>query len=167
MKHDRSRTPPTLVLASCVAALGSAYVAQYGFGLQPCFLCLVQRVPFAAAAVLALMALAASPRRARGLVRLAGAVLLLNGAIAVYHVGVEQFWWASAVCAAGDAAGPMAVDDLAAAMSRPVEAACDRPAWSFHGITMATMNVGFSTGLGLLTLMLTRRDQFGAPRRRR
>ncbi|MGE5503144.1 MAG: disulfide bond formation protein B [Actinomycetota bacterium] len=145
-----------LVLAACLGALVSAFTAQYVFGLQPCNLCLIQRVPFALAALLAAAALAAGPRSSGILLTLAGALLVANGAIAVYHVGVEQHWWASLVCSGGDVAA-IDVADLAAQMSRPAEVSCDRPQWSFHGITMAGLNVVYSTGLGALTLLLGRR----------
>jgi disulfide bond formation protein DsbB len=146
------RSPPSAVAAFvtagvCLAALALALAAQYGFGLRPCNLCLIQRIPFALAAALAAGAL--RPGWPGGLLlRLAGALLVVNGAIAVYHVGVEQHWWASAVCS-GSAQAAIAVEDLLAELNRPAEAQCDTPAWSFHGVTMAVLNVPFSTLLGL------------------
>ena len=148
------------LLAICVMALLLALTAQYGFGLRPCNLCLIQRVPFVLAAVLAGLSLH-RPHLAGRLLPLAGLLLLLNGGIAVYHVGVEQSWWVSAVCPAGDQAGPISVADLMAEMNKPVEVHCDQPAWSFHGITMAALNVPFSGLLGLLVLALVRRSFHG------
>ncbi|MBI3445200.1 MAG: disulfide bond formation protein B [Magnetospirillum sp.] len=143
------------MLAICLTSLAVALVAQYGFGLRPCNLCLIQRVPFVLGALLAAQAL--RPGRPAGtLLRLAGLLLLLNGAIAIYHVGVEQHWWASAVCSAAGS-GSVDVADLMAEMTKPVEAQCDQPAWSFHGITMAALNIPFSAGIGLITLFLLRR----------
>ena len=143
---------PLFVLAVSVLALSFALIAQYGFGLRPCELCLTQRVPFAVAGTLALLALlpslGASFRRA--LVALAGLAFLINSGIAFYHVGVEQKWWASACAASGNS--PLNVADLSAVMTKPVEARCDEPAWEWHGITMAAMNIPFSGGLGILVL---------------
>ncbi|MGE5477835.1 MAG: disulfide bond formation protein B [Bacteroidales bacterium] len=151
-----SRLLPLLVLAISVAALATALIAQYGFGLKPCVLCLTQRVPFVVAGLLAAMALLgrAAPWR-RLLMALAGLAFLVNSAIAVYHVGVEQKWWQSS-CAPAEQ-GAVAVTDLAAMMAKPVEARCDEPAWAWHGITMAAMNIVFSGGLALVTLALVRR----------
>jgi disulfide bond formation protein DsbB len=150
-----TRSLSLMLLAACLGALTAAFVAQYGFGLQPCNLCLIQRVPFALAAVGAAAALFAGPRTAPVLVALAGAVLAVNGGIAVYHVGVEQHWWASLVCSGGDT-GAIDVTDLAAQMSKPAEVACDKPQWSFHGLTMAAINVVYSGGLGAAALWLVR-----------
>lgn len=144
---------PGALAATSAAALGAAYVAQYGFGLQPCILCLYQRVPFAIAVALGLLALLpAVPRRGRAtLLALAGLALLVNAGIAVFHTGVEQHWWAGTEACAGAAgagAGVDTVQDLMAAMSRPVAARCDEPPWSLFGITMAMMNIPFSLALG-------------------
>ncbi|MGE5547781.1 MAG: disulfide bond formation protein B [Solirubrobacterales bacterium] len=143
------------VLAVSVVALALAFVAEYGFGLKPCILCLTQRVPFAVAGALATLALL-SPRFAVRRVLLGAAALgfLINSGIAVYHVGVEQKWWASS-CAKAETA--IDLTDLAGAMNRPVEVRCDEPAWQWHGITMATLNIFFSGGLALVTLVLVRR----------
>ena len=145
------------LLTVCVLALVLALTAQYVFGLRPCVLCLVQRGPFVLASVLAAVALR-RPAAARPLLLLAGAALLINGGIAVYHVGVEQHWWASAVCPGGDQSAPISVANLMAEMNKPVEVHCDQPAWSFHGVTMAALNIPFSGLLGLLTLGLARRN---------
>ena len=147
------------VLTICVLALATALTAQYGFGLRPCVLCMVQRGPFVLAGALAALSLrpSCSPATVRLLLRLAGLVLLVNGGIAVYHVGVEQHWWASAVCPASDRRGPVSVADLMAEMNKPAEVHCDQPVWSFHGITMAALNIPFSSLLGLVILALAGR----------
>jgi disulfide bond formation protein DsbB len=154
MKISSSLVSKAVLLIS-VLALALALAAQYGFDLRPCNLCLIQRVPFAVAAVLAALSLSL-PRHWSLLIRLAGLVLLLNGGIAFYHVGVEQHWWASAVCPAAQG-GPVSVADIMAEMSKPAEVQCDTPAWSFHGVTMAALNVPFSLGLGLLVFVLGRK----------
>jgi disulfide bond formation protein DsbB len=151
-----SRLVPLFVLAVSALALVTALVAQYGFGLKPCVLCITQRIPFAVAGGLAALALLGSLRRVRGaLMVLAGLAFLVNSGIAVYHVGVEQKWWQSS-CAPTETAA-VAVTDLAAMMAKPVEARCDEPAWAWHGITMAAMNIVFSGGLAVVTLVLVRR----------
>lgn len=152
------------LVAICLMALALALVAQFVFGLRPCELCLIQRGPFVIAALLAAWSLRrAVPSVLRlKVLRLAGLVLLLNGAIAVYHVGVEQHWWESAVCPASTDE-QVSVEDLMAQMNKPVEVHCDQPAWSLYGITMAAMNIPFSTGLGLAVLVVLRRRRQEEP----
>jgi len=43
---DIPRLIPFAVFAAAVFALGNAYTAQYAFDLEPCILCLYQRVPY-------------------------------------------------------------------------------------------------------------------------
>ncbi|MGE4278113.1 MAG: disulfide bond formation protein B [Magnetospirillum sp.] len=153
------RILPIFVLLASIAALASAYTAQYGFGLRPCVLCLTQRVPFAIAGGLAVLALLRPVSWQRILMALAGLAFLVNSGIAVYHVGVEQKWWMSS-CASS--AGPKpALGDLASLMSQPAdEPRCDEPAWEWHGITMAGLNIVFSGGLALVVAAaLTRRKR--------
>lgn len=157
MKTVHSRPVALFVLLVSLMALVTAFVAQYAFGLKPCILCLVQRVPFAIAAFLAVLALLGpvGNRLRRQLIVLAGLAFLINAGIAVYHVGVEQKWWQSS-CAPTET-GAVAVTDLAALMAKPVEARCDEPSWAWNGITMAAMNIVFSAGLAVVTLVLVRR----------
>ncbi|MBR9972261.1 disulfide bond formation protein B [Magnetospirillum sulfuroxidans] len=147
---NTQRRLPLFVLAVSVVALATAYTAQYGFGLRPCVLCLTQRVPFAIAGLLAVLALLRPLSWQRLLMTLAGLAFLINAGIAVYHVGVEQKWWESA-CSGSDGA-KVSMADLSALMRKPAEARCDEPAWEWHGVTMAGMNIAFSGGLALLVL---------------
>lgn len=151
------RALAALVVAGCLAALAFALVVQYGFGLRPCVLCLTERAPFAIAAVLALSALWGA-RGGRGgerplfLLGLAGIVLAVNAGLAVYHVGVEHHWWASAVCGGEPAAGALSIGDLTAALSHPAEVRCDTPAWEWHGVTLATLNIFYSAVFAAVVL---------------
>lgn len=154
LSPDLTRMIPFTVFAVSVFALANAYTAQYAFGLEPCILCLYQRVPYAVAGVLGLAALFVPSIRFRA-VAVAGAAFLVGASIAFYHVGVEQHWWVSAAaCGAGgvpgDAGGPRTVDELRQMLMRgsPVKA-CDEVDWTLFGLSMATYNVPFSLALAL------------------
>lgn len=151
---------PMAVVALAAAALAAALIGQYVYGLLPCVLCLYQRVPFYLAMALGLGALL-PPVSDRGrvlLLALAGLALVANAGIAAFHVGVEQHWWAGTSACGGGSVGitAMSVEELMQAMNRPPEVRCDQPPWSFHGITMAMMNVPFSLAFGLATLAAAR-----------
>jgi len=155
---EDKRFAPLFVAAASIVALTSAFTAQYGFGLRPCILCLAQRVPFALAAIIGLVALsgALGDRARRLLVTIAGLLFLFNAGLATYHVGVEHHWWASPGCS-GEATAGASVTGLAARMNKPAQVACDQPPWDFHGLTMAGLNIFYSAGLALVTLVLARR----------
>lgn len=147
----RPRVAAFVLLVACVLALATAYAAEYWGGLEPCPLCLYQRVPYAVVGVLMVPALLARDERrvVSVLLALAAVAFFVNGGIAIYHVGVEHHWWASAVCA--DDAPPIAtIEDLRKALSRPPPKPCDTVDWTLFGISMASYNMVVSLGLTAL-----------------
>lgn len=80
-------------------ALAAALIAEVALGLEPCILCIYQRIPFAAGIILGLagLALRKKDKVARIMIFLIGLAFLANTGIAAYHTGVEQHWWRSAV----------------------------------------------------------------------
>lgn len=148
---------PATVLTASAAALAVGLTAQYGFDLEPCILCLYQRIPFIIAGLLAIGALALPLRRRKvaALLALAGLALLVNAGIAVYHVGVEQHWWAS-TCA-GQAATEMTLEQMMASLNSKPTKACDDVSWTMLGLSAASWNVPFSSLFGLYSLWGARR----------
>jgi disulfide bond formation protein DsbB len=148
---------PALIALASVLVLGSAYVAQYGFGLQPCALCLWQRYPYMATIALGgLGALAASWPLVRCLcVGLAAAAFLAGAGIAGFHVGVEQGWWEGlASCSAPVIEPGMSVEELREVLAaRSDVVPCDEPAWTLLGVSMAGYNLLVSLALAVVTGM--------------
>ncbi|MDP6622827.1 MAG: disulfide bond formation protein B [Alphaproteobacteria bacterium] len=151
----RGPTPAALLVLAVVAILLAALGFQHLGGVAPCELCYYQRIAYATAGVLALLALLAGRRPVSGaLLALAGLALLVNIGIAGYHVGVEQHWWAGTLGCSGEQIGSAAsVDELRAQiMAAPVER-CDEVAWSLFGVSMAGYNMPLSLGLGVFALL--------------
>jgi len=144
---DLARLLPLAVLAVSVTALGTAYIAQFGFGLEPCPLCLYQRIPFWAAIGLAIAALVLGRPLNVGFLGLAGVAFLAGAVIAGYHVGVEQHWWVSATCG-GQLPGAMSGDQLLSALTSKPEKGCDEIDWTFLGVSMASWNALASPLIG-------------------
>jgi disulfide bond formation protein DsbB len=142
--HSRLAHILLLALLASVGSLALAYIAQYGFGLFPCELCLLQRIPYAVVIVLAALGLA-TPRHRLWLVLLVGVAFLTESGIAGYHTAVEKHWVAgpSACTDSGEAAGA-SLDDFLAKIKKAPIVACDQPAWNFHGVTMACINFVWS-----------------------
>jgi disulfide bond formation protein DsbB len=144
---------PLAILAVSVITLGAALVSQYGFGLQPCELCLLQRWPYAATIVLGLLG-AAVIRRGKAqavLVLLAGLVFLIGAGIAFFHVGVEQHLWAGFAECSGPAGGNSVEALRQQLVGRPI-VRCDEVAFRFLGMSMAGWNMLASLAYGILSL---------------
>jgi len=133
------RHAPLLIALASALAMGTALVSQYGFDLHPCPLCIYQRIPYVVAGLIALVAVVKPALRKPALTVIAVA-FVINTGIAGYHVGVEQQWWASAVCGGGIPEVSTA-DDLLAALSVKPEKACDEVDATLFGLSMATYNV--------------------------
>lgn len=133
--------PALLLLLASAGALGAAFVAQYGFDLQPCVLCIYQRWPYGVAIGLAVLALAL-PRYRVPLLALIGLVLLVDAGIAAFHVGVEQKWWeGTAECTGASIGAATTLEELRKQVLAAPVVRCDEVAWSFLGISMAGYNV--------------------------
>lgn len=138
------------VTAAAAAILATVYVAQYGFGLWPCELCLLQRVPYFLIVVLGALALMpAVDSRSRRIVlfHLAG-LFLLDAGFALYHTGVEFHWWQGPTACTGGSAKGISFNDLTSALSKPGHPNCDEPAYLFmDSISLAGLNIFAAIGL--------------------
>ncbi len=140
------RSLALLLLLLTGAGLAGAYVMQYGFGLEPCQLCLYQRYPYMAAVLVLGIGLASGMLRAA----LAAALLLylLDAGIALFHTGVEAgiFSLPEGCAAAGPAAS---LAELKAQLLATVPR-CDRPAAIILGLSIAAWNAVFALALAVL-----------------
>ena len=140
------------LLIISAGVLASAYGSQFIGGLQPCPLCLYQRIPWWVALGLAALALRLHPRaRLRDSVVMTGAVAVLMGAgLAAYHAGVEYTWWAGPTTCSGGGA-PNSLDALRAQILAAPVVRCDEAAWTLFGVSMAGYNfiVSLIVGLGV------------------
>jgi disulfide bond formation protein DsbB len=133
------------------ALLAGAHGSQYLGGLTPCPMCYWQRWAHFAALAFALLSYAAAPRmpdRGRSLVWLAALAMLTSGAIAVYHVGVEQ-----GIFQEQCAAGARTIEEILAGPLIP----CGVVQWELFGISMAGWNALLSILFAMVILWLSLR----------
>jgi len=140
---DQTRLYPKLLAVVGGGALMMAYIAQFGFGLEPCVLCLYQRIPYAMVAMLGFLGMM-RPHLVKPIMIIAAVTFAGGAGIAAYHFGVEQHWWASATGCMGDAGKTFTTQDLMQSMQKKQPKACDAVDWTFFGISMAGWNVLFS-----------------------
>jgi disulfide bond formation protein DsbB len=136
------RTFVALLLAASAAIVGAALLAQYVGGLQPCELCLYQRWPYYAAIVATAVALLSGGDRAmRGVIMLGALLFAASTALAFYHVGVEQHWFAGPTACTGSVTGTTSIEALKAQLLARQPVSCDTPAWRLFGVSMAGWNL--------------------------
>ena len=111
---DAARLLLAAVFLIGIGALGIALLGEHVFGIQPCILCLYQRVPYFISAVLAgaAAALPVSFGARRLALALCGIVFTAGAALAFYSVGVEEHWWVGVPGCDGNPTTNFTVDDI-------------------------------------------------------
>lgn len=150
-----------VVLAASAGALVLAWIAEYGFKLKPCELCLFQRMPYMVAAVLSLAGLLLIRKTKRRMAFLLLLALLMAGEalLAFYHVGVERKWVEGPSSCAGDSGADQSVEDLRAQIYGAQAIRCDEPQLKFLGLTMAGANAIYALLLALYLLAAAFQDR--------
>ena len=133
-----SRQLAILAGAGSALLLIAALIFQ-SVGYVPCELCILQRWPHLAAAIIGAVLIFIDSK----LLRWAGALAAgLATAFAIYHAGVEYQWWQGPVACTGGIDGMlnMSTQDLMAQLQSAPVTRCDQPQWYFLGLTMAGWN---------------------------
>ena len=162
------RTAAALILLAAAATIGGALVFEYGFGLTPCPLCLLQRKPYYVAFPVAVAAMVLPSRSvwARAALGLLAVIFVVSAGLGVYHAGVEWGWWAGPSDCAG-ASPPQAgnMDDFLSQLQTTRVVSCTEAAWRFLGLSLAGWNVLISLGLAAfaaLAVAMHRRTVYGS-----
>lgn len=146
------------IALGAAATLGGAWVFQYGWGYQPCKLCLEQRYPYYLGIPLA-VAGALLPRKwTRAALYALVMVFIVSATLGAYHAGVEWGWWLGpADCGGTMGAAPGKVGDLMKQLDNIRVVSCTEAAWRFLGLSLAGWNVLISLTLAAMALIGARR----------
>ncbi len=157
---ERLRREPAAAAALAIFALGAATILgawyfQYVLKLQPCPLCLEERLPYHIVIPLSLlMAIAAFVRAPRALIIVGFAAImataLCGAALAAYHAGVEWRWWLGPTDCTGPMTDFLAKGPLLNQLQSVHVVRCDEAAWRFLGLSLAGYNVLISLALAAI-----------------
>ena len=144
-----------IVGLACCLVLATAYAFEYLANLQPCVLCIYQRIPYAVAIGLMLLTIILRKHSQANLILFiaASVVFAVGSAIAIFHIGVEQqLWQGTPEC--GNFINTASVEALRKQLLAQPIVRCDEVAWSLFGISMAGYNFLISTSLLLYSLVI-------------
>jgi len=152
-----TRKRPAVVAAVLVAGGGAAtilgaYFFEYVLGLQPCPLCLDQRIAYYVSIPLAIVIAVAAGREAPRTVVAAGLgvialAMLFNSGLALFHAGVEWKWWPGPQECSGPLSDLTTGGDLLSSLTNLTIVRCDEAAWRFLGLSLAGYNVLISLAI--------------------
>ncbi len=146
------------------AALATAFISEGFLGLEPCQLCIYQRIPYAVALVLgAIGAFAGYKGYLGGVIQggieriflvLISLDFLVNSGIAFFHTGVERHWWESTESCKLEVFENDSQSFIENILSKP-GGRCDQIPWAdpVLGLSMANYNVIICMALSVLCLV--------------
>jgi disulfide bond formation protein DsbB len=148
----------SFLLLTSLFALLSAYISQYIFGLQPCILCIYQRIPFFVVIFLTIFAIfiIKDIKWRKLIIKLSLATLLFNTFLAIYHVGVEQGFFIFDKCA-DTITNTSNLEELKRQIMATKAVRCDEPQFYLFGITMAGYNIIYCLGIIILSILTYRK----------
>ena len=151
----QSNIAPYLIVLACCLVIATAYAFEYLANLQPCVLCLYQRIPYVIAIGLMLLVTILRKHTQLNLILFiaTSSVFAIGSAIAIFHIGVEQqLWQGTPGC--GNFINTDSVEALRKQLLAQPIVRCDEVTWSLFGISMAGYNFLISSSLLLYSLVI-------------
>jgi disulfide bond formation protein DsbB len=149
-----------LGLAVCVGLLGYAWYAQVQLGLEPCPLCIFQRVGVAALGVIFLLAMIHDPKswgaRVYGALLLLAALLTMG--VAGRHLWIQHLPEGAVPACGATLSYMMKIFALTEVIRKVLTGSgeCARINWTFLGVSMPGWVLLAAAGLGLYGLYVNR-----------
>ena len=148
-----------LIAILAAVTVGGAWAFQLA-GYAPCELCLKERVPYYAGALLAAVAFVLAARQrtaARTVLALVALVFIASAILGAYHSGVEFGWWAGPADCTGDFAAASSTQDFLKQLQNVQVVRCDAIALRVLGLSLAVWNAIISIVLAIASAVAATR----------
>ena len=156
---DIQKASAVIVFISFVTLI-TVLASQYIFGLEPCHLCIYQRIPYVFIIAFGLVAYGAArqdKKISRFFLFMVGLTFLGGMAIAIFHTGVEQEWWPGmSECGSNTNDTGLTIEELREKVLNAPLVRCNEIAWSLFGISMAGYNAILSFIMALFSFAAAR-----------
>ena len=134
-----------------LTSLISAFFIEYALGHQPCYLCLIQRVPYVLSIIIIIFSFFLKKDK-KFLILLLTLIFFFSLTISFYHFGIEQgFFKESAVCRLQNAFESVSKEELLKQLQvKPVS--CKDVTFRIFGFSLTVINMIVSVFLILVLL---------------
>ena len=142
-----------VILFSVSLVLISAFVIEYGFGHQPCKLCLYERIPYFLS-ILLIIKIFFIKKYERVTLLILFLVFMGSAVLAFYHFGIEQGYFSeSLTCTTGDLSKTLSKEELLEQLKQN-NISCKDISFRILGLSLAAINTIFSLVLGVIFIRL-------------
>jgi disulfide bond formation protein DsbB len=154
-----------LILLSLAAAtaLATSFIAQYYFGMQPCYLCIWQIEQFAVILFfgVSFLIIPFLKKYQKIAVKIGILLVLINAGISFYHSGVERKIFKGLSSCSLLAKSPDNIEDLHKMLTQTKAIPCDKPQFIFLNLSLAEWNFLYCISLiiiiGRISVLINRR----------
>jgi len=131
------------ILIFCTSALLFAYFVEHVLKYAPCNLCLIERIPYIAGAILAFLVIVFDKYERLALI-IIGLFFIFGTIVSFYHFGIEKgFFNESLVCDLSSISKAKSAQDLLKELTAK-SVSCKDVAFTIFGLSLATFNTVIS-----------------------
>ena len=136
----------------CTLALLFALFVEYILGHKPCELCLIQRIPYMVALILAFLVIMFG-KYEKIILIIIGLFFVFGTIISFYHFGIEKgFFNESLVCSLSDNGANISKQDLLKKFQSN-EISCKDVVFRIFGLSLATINTIISFAVSVIMFL--------------
>ena len=141
-----------IIFTISLISLTTAYFVEYVLGHQPCSLCLIERIPYAASIILIILNYLVTKNN-KILILLLIFIFIFSFSVSIYHLGIEQgFFEESAVCGLKNTSEIISKEDLLKQLSKR-SISCKDVTFRIFGLSLTSVNIVISF---MIFFMLTK-----------
>jgi disulfide bond formation protein DsbB len=141
------------IIVFCILVLISTFFIEYILKHAPCNLCLIERIPYIATIVLALIALIFDKYEKIALIFI-GLFFVFGTVVSFYHFGIEQgFFNESLVCSLVENSNVLTAQDLLKELETK-SISCKDVTFKVFGLSLATLNTIISLVISVIIFRL-------------
>ena len=152
MNNLNERNYLQILLSLSIAILASALIIEYGFGFQPCNLCIIERIPYGLAIITLILNFIFRKNQVFFSILLI-LLFLFSFLISVYHFSIEQGLIEETTLCKSKNLNLITKDEILSSFES-LELSCKNVAFKILGLSLTTYNIILSIFMFLLSVKL-------------
>ncbi len=150
MNNLNERNYLQILLSLSIAILASALIIEYGFGFQPCNLCIIERIPYGLAIITSILNFIFRKNQVFFSILLI-LLFLFSFLISVYHFSIEQGLIEETTLCKSKNLNLITKDEILSSFES-LELSCKNVAFKILGLSLTTYNIILSIFMFLLSV---------------